>query len=163
MVFVGGGLNPIKIRLAREADLKSISLVEDGSFSEPYPRGLIASLLRECPDSFLVAECPPGTVVGYCVAAEKEKSAHLISIGVLQEYRRRGVGTALIRTLLANLSSRVKEVRLEVKEGNTEAIVLYEKMGFKQVDSVQNYYEDGSTAAQMLLTMDEAHPEVPRS
>ena len=163
MVFVGGGLNPIQIRLAREADLKSISLVEDGSFSEPYPRGLIASLLRECPDSFLVAEWPPGTVVGYCVAAENGKSAHLISIGVLQEYRRRGVGTALVRRLLASLSSKVKEVRLEVKEGNTEAIMLYEKMGFKQVDSIQNYYEDGSTAARMLLTMDETHPEAPGS
>jgi len=52
---------------------------------------------------------------------------------------------------------------LEVKEGNTEAIMLYEKMGFKQVDSIQNYYEDGSTAARMLLTMDETHPEAPGS
>ena len=157
LVFVAGGLSPIKIRLAREADLEGVGLVEDGSFSEPYPRVLIAGLLRDCPNGFLVAESPQGTVVGYCVAAEGGKWAHLISIGVLREYRRRGIGTALIRRLLANLSSRVKEVRLEVNEGNTEAMMLYEKLGFKQVGSIQNYYKDGSAAAQMLLTFDGAH------
>ena len=150
-------MDTVQIRLARHTDLKGIFLVEDHSFSKPYPHDLIAKLLRDWPDSFFVAEHQPGKIIGYCVAAEEGKSAHLISIGVIQEYRRRGIGTRLIRRLLANLSSGVKELRLEVKENNREAITFYETMGFKQVDYAQNYYEDGSAAIQMLLTMHEAN------
>ena len=156
-------MNPFQIRLARQTDLTGIFLVEDDSFSKPYPHDLIAKLLRDWPNSFLVAEHQPGKIIGYCVAAEEGKSAHLISIGVIQEYRRRGIGTALIRRLLANLSSGVKELRLEVKENNREAITFYEAIGFKQVDYAQNYYEDGSAAIQMHLTMHEANGGSSRS
>jgi len=159
---VGDCLNPIHIRLASQRDLKGICLVEDDSFSEPYPHDLIAKLLRDCPGNFFVAEYLAGTIVGYCVAAENEEWAHLISIGVLREYRRRGVGRALIQRLLSNLSSRVKDLRLEVKQGNREAIMLYEELGFRRVNCVENYYEDGSAAVKMLLSIDDAHGE-PRS
>jgi ribosomal-protein-alanine N-acetyltransferase len=137
--------------------LKSICRVEDASFSEPYPHYLIAKLLRDYPGNFFVAECPAGTIVGYCVAAENGESARLVSVGVLREYRGRGVGRALIQRLLSNLNSRVKELQLEVKQVNREAITLYEELGFKQIDRVENYYEDGSTAVKMLLTIDETH------
>lgn len=157
--LVGDSLNPIQIRFARQRDLNGICLVEDDSFSKPYPRDLIANLLRDCQGSFLVAEYLPGTIVGYCVAAEKGNWAHLISVGVLRQYRRRGVGKALIRRLIASLSSRVNELRLEVKEGNREAIMLYKEMGFEQMGSIRNYYEDGSSAVKMLLRIDEAHAE----
>jgi ribosomal-protein-alanine N-acetyltransferase len=156
-------LNPVHIRFANEGDLNGISLVEDNSFSEPYPPHLIAKLLRDYPGSFFVAEHPPGTIVGYCVAAERGKSAHLISIGVLREYRRRGVATALIQRLLTTLNSQVKELRLEVKQGNREAITLYEALGFKQVESVENYYEDGSTAVKMLRRIGETQAGSSRS
>jgi len=63
----------------------------------------------------------------------------------------------LIQRLLSNLNSRVKELQLEVKQVNREAITLYEELGFKQIDRVENYYEDGSTAVKMLLTIDETH------
>ena len=156
-------LNPIQIRGAREKDLVGICQVEDGSFSKPYPHDLIANLLRDCAGSFFVAEYTPGTIVGYCVAAEEERSAHLISLGVLRQYRRSGIGTALVRRLIANLNSTVKEVWLEAKENNREAIKLYEKMGFKQMSTLQNYYEDGSSAVEMLLTIEDGRFEASRS
>jgi len=147
----GNGLNNILVRFASKQDLEAIYGVEDESFSDPYPHDLIAKLLRDCPNTFFVAEYSPATIAGYCVASEKGKSAHLISIGVLRKYRRRGIGTALIQRLLANLSPTVKELRLEVKRDNREAIVLYEELGFKQVGLIENYYQDGSTALKMLF------------
>jgi ribosomal-protein-alanine N-acetyltransferase len=155
-------LNPIHIRLALQRDLKGICRVEDASFAEPYPHYLIVKLLQDCPGNFFVAEYPAGTILGYCVAAENGESAHLISIGVLREYRRQGVGRALIQKLLSNLNSRVKELQLEVKEFNREAITLYEELGFKQINYVENYYEDGSAAVKMFLTIDGARGR-PRS
>ena len=142
-------LNRPHIRLARQSDLDIISCIEDDSFSEPYPTSLLARLLHDHPLSFLVAEVQPGTVVGYSVASEESDILHLISIGVLREYRRRGVGTALILALISNARSDVRGVRLEVKQGNTDAIRLYEDLGFRKVDLIQNYYEDGSPAVKM--------------
>jgi ribosomal-protein-alanine N-acetyltransferase len=146
-------LNSVLVRFASKHDLEAIYGVEDESFSDPYPHNLIAKLLRDCPTTFFVAECSPGIIAGYCVASEKGKSAHLISIGVLRMYRRRGVGTALIQRLLASLNARVKELRLEVKRDNREAIVLYEELGFKQVGLIDHYYQDGSTAVKMTLAL----------
>jgi ribosomal-protein-alanine N-acetyltransferase len=116
---------------------------------------LLAKLLRDYPDSFLVAEATPETIVGYCVASHEGGSAHLISIGVLREYRRRGIGRELIQALLGNLSSAVAELRLEVKQGNTEAIKLYQGLGFREVNCIENYYEDGSPALKMRLTLND--------
>jgi len=136
--------------------LEGICGVEDDSFSEPYPHRLLAKLLRVSPDGFFVSEAQPGTIVGYCVATCDGSSAHLISIGVLREYHRHGVGTALIQALLRNFGPRIVDLRLEVKVGNTEAIELYEGLGFRQVNLVENYYEDGSAAVKMQLTIDDA-------
>jgi ribosomal-protein-alanine N-acetyltransferase len=151
--MLGDPLNSFQIRIGKQADLRGICLVEEDSFSEPYPHGLIARLLQDCPNGFFVAERHPGTIIGYCVATENERSAHLISIGVLREYRRHGVGTALVRRLLSSLGSRLEELRLEVKEGNVEAIKLYDEIGFKQVERIPNYYEDRATAVKMALTL----------
>jgi ribosomal-protein-alanine N-acetyltransferase len=119
----------------------------------------MAKFLRAYPDSFLVAEVPLGGIVGYCVASEEGKSAHLISIGVLREFRRRGVGTELIQALVGNLGSAVRELRLEVKQGNTEAIRLYEGLGFREVSLIENYYADGSPALKMRFTLRDKLPE----
>jgi len=132
--------------------LKGICLVENGSFTDPYPQGLIDKLLRDCSGSFLVAESP-GAIVGYCVAAVMGRDAHLISVAVLPAYRRRGIGAELIRRLLICLSSGVNKVRLEVKQGNGEAIALYESLGFRRLECIPNYYEDGATAVKMVLAI----------
>ena len=66
------------------------------------------------------------------------------------------MGTALIQALLRSFGPRIVDLRLEVKVGNTEAIELYEGLGFRQVNLVENYYEDGSAAVKMQLTIDDA-------
>ena len=146
-------LNSVRIRRATQGDLEGICRIEDDSFTEPYPHNLLAKLLRDCPDNFFVAEATPRNLVGYCVASQDGNIAHLISIGVLREYRRRGVGTELTQALIGSLGSAVGELRLEVKQGNTEAIQLYEGLGFRQVNFIENYYGDGSPALKMWLTL----------
>jgi len=146
-------LDQMQIRLATRGDLESIYLIEDQSFSDPYPHNLLTKLFHAYKDTFFVAQVQPQIVVGYCVAAQEGKSAHVISLGVLREYRRRGIGTALVQALLTNLSPRLNEVRLEVKQGNGDAIRLYERLGFELMDLVEGYYTDGSAAVKMRLPL----------
>lgn len=146
-------MNSIRIRLATQADLDSIYRIEDDSFPDPYPNHLLDRLLLDWPGTFFVAETQSGKIVGYCVSSKDRKVAHMISIGVLQEYRRQGIGTRLIRASLLNHGSRIDEMRLEVKQGNADAIRLYEQLGFRQLGLIKKYYSDGSAAVKMRLAV----------
>ena len=116
-------------------------------------------LLRDHPTGFFVAEIGSGQVVGYCICSRERKLAHLLSIGVLQEYRRRKIATSLIQVLLVQLSSRIRELWLEVNTANDEAVKFYEGLGFNRVMIIENYYSDGSHALRMRLVLDEAAKE----
>jgi ribosomal-protein-alanine N-acetyltransferase len=143
----------LRIRPASAADLEAICLIEDDSFSDPYPRHLLKRLLEYTRNNFLVAENANGVLVGYCVSSIEGRLAHLISIAVLTEGRTKGVATVLLKNLIKGLEAReVEELWLEVKQGNKEAIKLYEKFHFATMMVLENYYSDGSAALRMRMT-----------
>jgi ribosomal protein S18 acetylase RimI-like enzyme len=82
-----------------------------------------------------------GKVVGWCdVFPEKrETMAHggVLGMGVLEGYRGKGIGVALMRATLAQArKTGFKRVELTVREDNLRAKALYEKVGF-QVEGVK--------------------------
>lgn len=144
----------LRIRPASAGDLQGICLIEDDSFSDPYPRYLLKKLLQDAGSVFLVAENPSGKLVGYCVSSIEGGLAHLISIAVLPGDRKKGVATALLRSFVEFLEARgAAEVWLEVKQGNKEALSLYEKFGFARAMILENYYSDGSSAMRMRMSV----------
>ncbi len=65
---------------------------------------------------------------------EVNGSYYLIDMGtqVIEDLRRRGIGTALIKTMKARLAAQgIKTVTLSVSEKNVSAIRFYEKNGFR--------------------------------
>ncbi|MCE4624664.1 MAG: ribosomal protein S18-alanine N-acetyltransferase [Desulfurococcales archaeon] len=79
--------------------------------------------------------------------------AHLISIAVLEEYRGRGIGTALLQHTIqaAREEGDIVSIYLEVRVSNTPAIRLYKKFGFKPARIIRGYYRDGEDAYVMVL------------
>ena len=73
-----------------------------------------------------------------------ERLAWIATIGVLPEYRRRGIGTALLQA--CEESTRLPRVRLNVRVSNDEAIRLYKQLGYGQVGLWPRYYQDGEDA-----------------
>jgi ribosomal protein S18 acetylase RimI-like enzyme len=74
-------------------------------------------------------------VVGWCDALpiDRPTRAHtgVLGIGVLAEFRRRGIGTALIReTLKKARASGLTRIELSVRQGNASVVGLYERFGF---------------------------------
>ncbi len=84
--------------------------------------------------------------------AEERPVGHLISIAVLKEYRRRGVGSALLSKTIDVMKNvyKVDAIYLEVRVSNTPAIRLYEKFGFKKARIWRGYYRDGEDAYIMV-------------
>ena len=84
-------------------------------------------------------------VAGICSYYDVGGERQLINIAVAEKYRRRGIGSALLRRMLADGSC----ASLEVETGNTEAIRLYEKMGFKKAGIRRHFY--GRVDAYIML------------
>lgn len=146
------------VRSAEANDLRIINDLEKDSFDEPYPQFLIERLLIENPSTFLVATSDSEEVIGYCVASANEELAHLISMAVRREYRRKGIGTMLLSTLSERLKSDgVVKVYLEVNAHNKAAIALYSSFGFVTDGTMEKYYADGSPALKMHLDMSAGH------
>jgi ribosomal-protein-alanine N-acetyltransferase len=82
----------------------------------------------------------------------RESLAWIATIGVLPEYRRRGIGAALLQTCEAQLS--VRRVRLSVRASNRPAIELYERSNYQQVGRWGRYYQDGEDALVMEKILD---------
>jgi len=145
------------IREAREEDLDDVININLISLKEHYPRGFWEDHLRTWGKAFLVAESS-SKIVGYIMCRVESgfcflrrgwcRLGHIISIAVLPEFRRRGIGRSLMNEALRRLKEiyKVKEVYLEVRVSNYPAISLYEKLGFKKVKILRYYYLDGEDA-----------------
>ena len=68
-------------------------------------------------------------------------SADVLTIATLPHFRRKGVGRALLKALLAAAVDRECEaVLLEVRASNDGAIALYKEAGFKAIAKRRAYY-----------------------
>ncbi len=87
----------------------------------------------------LVAE--DGGIVGYVVGRALLDQGEILNLGVTLPARRRGIGAALVRRLLAVFSTAgVREAFLEVRESNFAAQRLYQSFGFHDVGRRSRYY-----------------------
>ncbi|BDW83067.1 hypothetical protein MACH24_25050 [Erythrobacter sp. Dej080120_24] len=79
-------------------------------------------------------------VAGFVLTRHAADEEELLLIGVIPEFRRRGLGEALIDRLFAQARARgVSRIFLEMRRGNP-AIHLYEKVGFEPIGLRPNYY-----------------------
>ena len=73
--------------------------------------------------------CADGMDVGWMQVSESDDGLHLDQIHLIEAYRHRGIGTRLVRDLLARARHKRESVRLNVMRGNS-AIEFYRRLGF---------------------------------
>ena len=73
--------------------------------------------------------------------------AWIATVGVLPEYRRRGIGALLLEECESKLP--YNAIRLCVRHTNQEAIRLYERYGYRGISQWRDYYQDGESALVM--------------
>jgi ribosomal-protein-alanine N-acetyltransferase len=82
-------------------------------------------------------------MAGYIVARETAGELHINNVAVRSEYRRCGIGAALLNRVLDEARQRkAKAAFLEVRSANHAAQTLYEKCGFKAIARRADYYSD---------------------
>jgi ribosomal-protein-alanine N-acetyltransferase len=73
-----------------------------------------------------------------------EGAVWIATIGVLPEYRRQGVGAALLQAVEAGTD--LLRIKLNVRASNLPAIRLYENLGYRHSNTWRGYYQDGEDA-----------------
>lgn len=126
---------------ACERQLDAIEAIERECFSTPWTRDQLATQLSGERHVFLAAEVD-GQVAGYVGMMHVLDEGYISNVAVGGEFRRRGIGDALIEALLSRCESLgLVFVTLEVRRSNAPARALYEKHGFVAVGERRNYYE----------------------
>lgn len=77
----------------------------------------------------------------------RENLAWVATIGVLPEYRRRGIARELIAA--AEDQAPVARIRLSVRASNEAALRLYQGLGYEHYDRWPRYYQGGEDAIVM--------------
>jgi ribosomal-protein-alanine N-acetyltransferase len=151
-------LNSCLIRCFKPADIKEVIDVNHECLLENYPDQFFLGLHHHAPKSFLVAVIGD-RVIGYIMCRIERKWAgynqimggHIISLAVIPEHKRSGVGTRLIEASVKAMKSYgVDEVNLEMRTTSEEALLFYKKHGFKIKKTMKKYYKDGTDAYYMI-------------
>lgn len=88
------------------------------------------------------------------VLMNDDGTAHLTTIGVAPEHRRRGLAIRLIRHLEEILRAKgASTIVLEVRVSNASAKQLYFAAGFTLVNRLNKYYSDGEDCFMMVKSL----------
>lgn len=141
---------PYRIRPAVLADAPALVAIERRCFGDPWSEASFREALTSVWNFVLVAQAARG-VVGYLIGRETGGTGEVLNLAVSPEFRRRGVGEALLSAGLAAFRrSRTEEVFLEVRESNTSARALYARHGFRPVGQRSAYYRNPKEDAVVL-------------
>ena len=133
------------------AYLDEVATIENDCFSHPWSRRSLESELQNETSRFLVA-VEDGRVIGYIGMSAVIDEGYLFNAAVDSHYRKKGVGSALVRELVTWCQKHdFAFLTLEVRESNAPAIALYSRFGFVRVGERKNYYSDPAENA-LLMT-----------
>lgn len=136
---VAGDRDLIAYRPMRTSDFKAILAIEDQVYHFPWT----ARTFHDCMKiGYLCWVCERvDEVVGYGILSIGAGEAHVMNICVNPKFQNQGLGRRMMHKLIeVALENRCKNILLEVRPSNPQAIHLYVSMGFSEIGIRKNYY-----------------------
>jgi ribosomal-protein-alanine N-acetyltransferase len=94
----------------------------------------------------LIAEVS-SKIAGFILTELAPDEGHIITLDVLEGYRRQGIGSLLLAAAEKEAASRGgKRMVLETATTNKAAIALWKKHGYRQLVTIEGYYGWGRDA-----------------
>lgn len=129
-----------------------LAALHETSFDHPWSRAEMEELLAS-PGVKAVVMSEEGEPAGFALIRAVAGEAELLTICVRPEFRRLGLGAALLEAGEAQAAAEgAARLFLEVSEANASAVALYERAGYRRCGLRRGYYRDASNA----LIMDKA-------
>ena len=147
-------MEEIVIRQAKLYDVPAMARIERESFDEPWSADEITKDVTAGGNVYVAVALCGEERSGYAEIRSIAGEAQIYNIAVSPEFRRNGIGEALLRHLIDKAEQDgCVFVTLEVRDGNDAAMELYKKLGFREVGRRRGYYNKGSEDA-ILMDLD---------
>ena len=134
-------INLILSEMQRE-HLEQVAELEKICFSQPWSYTSLEEELDNETAHFFVATVDD-RVVGYIGVFVVSDSCFISNIAVLPDYRRQGVGRALMKIAMLTADVMGTEfISLEVRPTNYPAVMLYKSLGFDEMGRRRDFYRN---------------------
>ena len=131
------------VRWMIRRDLVEVLGIEKLSFPEAWPKSVFVEHLRRRNTIGMVCELDD-RVVGFMIYNSHKGYLDIINFAVDPEFRRRGVGTAMVNKLKGKLSPhRRTRLRLEVSDSNLPAHLFFKACGFRWIKTLRGQWSGG--------------------
>lgn len=143
-------LNLTELREGGAQDVPTVAAIMQAAFDPRYGEAWTAAQcmgMLSLPGVWLVIASLDGVDSGFALARSTGEEAELLLLATHPAARRRGIGGALLRAVIAEARDRgAGEMHLEVRSGN-EAVQLYRSEGFEKVGERRAYYRGNTGQA----------------
>lgn len=138
------------IRLMTAADVISVAEIEKCVQSHPWSIKQFVDAVETYQSTVIELN---GKVQGFCILQPVLDEANLLLMAIHPSQQGKGLGYQLLEASIAMLKNNPIQIFLEVREGNTAAIKLYEKSDFHQIDLRKNYYPNPDGTREHAIIM----------
>ena len=91
-------------------------------------------------------------VLGFCVYELAKNTIEIMTLAVMVEWQRKGVGALIVEQLIAKLSpERRTRILACVREWNLGAHLFFARQGFKATGVLRDYYDDSDEDAYAFM------------
>ena len=140
----------VHIRWMIRRDMPEVNEIEQRSFEFPWSEEDFIRCLRQRNCIGMIAEHNE-RVVGFMIYELHKNRLHILNFSVHEQFRRRGIGSQMIRKLVSKLSpQRRNKIMLEVRETNLPAQLFFRTLGFRAVSVLRQFYEDTPEDAYLM-------------
>ena len=140
----------MEIRKMTAREVPQVAELEKLCFAMPWSEKSVAGELDNPLALWLVA-MDGESLAGYVGSQTVMDETDMMNLAVAPQFRRQGVGKALVNALVASLKELGSRcLTLEVRDSNGPARALYAKLGFAEVGRRRGYYRDPREDALIL-------------
>lgn len=144
------------IRPLTDKQLKEVWKLNQRCFAngENYPKSTLNFLLSASNTLSYRVVTPKDEMAGFIFVTVQDGTAHLTTIGVAPEHRRRGLAQMLINHLETALHQReISMISLEVRVSNFPAQNLYRQLDYAIMQRLTKYYSNGEDGFLMVKSL----------
>lgn len=143
----------------RDGDVRDLDRIDrmmadafDARWGEAWTRNQVIGILA-VPGVWLTIAEQAGQSVGFALTRGVLDEAELLLLAVVRDARRKGIGAALLRSVIGDCALRgIASLHLEVRDGN-DAIKLYRNSGFTKIGERRDYYRGPNGQSYSALTL----------
>lgn len=151
------GVTELSFMPMQTADLDAVLEIETISHLHPWTRGNFSDSLAAGHWAYCIRPqldhavqgsfLDPNILWAYCILYPAVDELHLLNITVTPKLRKLGLGSRLMTAIEGVAAQQnIPRIILEVRPSNSDAVNLYEKLGYEQIGVRKGYYPTDKTS-----------------